>query len=75
MNDTAPTNLADGLAKEIKRNQQLLVEYGKLENMPGVFVGFAVAMIRQELDFAIDAVSNQDLARMMQAYEDLKDNE
>ncbi len=75
MNKSTATNLADGLADEIKRNQELLIQYGELQDMPGVFVGFALARIKQELDFAIDAVSNQDVLKMIQAYEQLKDNE
>ncbi|MBA3829919.1 MAG: hypothetical protein H0X33_13345 [Taibaiella sp.] len=72
MKGTAATNLADGLANEIKRDQQLLIEYAELQNMPGVFVGFAVARIKQELDFAIDALSNHDIEKMILAYGDLR---
>lgn len=70
-----PDNLADGLAAEIKRNQQLLANYAEFRNMPGVFVGFAEAMIKADLEAAIDAVSNQDLAAMIRSYEALKGNE
>ena len=64
--------LADGLKKEVARNQELLVVYRSLPNNAG---WFGSAMIQQDLQHATDAMLAGDCVKMLRAYEKLKGNE
>jgi hypothetical protein len=68
-------NLADELVKQIKRNQELLERYAEISKLPNVNTSFATYAIKQDLEFAANASVNGDVAKMIQAYNRLKDNE
>lgn len=71
MNDVV--TLGEALPREIARvRDEVLPEYLALEGTPGVFVGFAVNMMRQSLDAASKAMIEGDLPAMIRAYESLK---
>lgn len=67
-----PTNLAEGLAAEIKRVTELKAQYETLLNMPGVNVRPAIFMMDAALREAIEANGSNDVIRVMRAYESLK---
>jgi len=60
------------LQNEIKRNYELLAMYKSLSNGVG---GFGAAMIQGDLDFAHDALKEDDIVKILQAYVKLKGNE
>lgn len=73
MSDTVDT-LGEALPREIARvRDEVLPEYLALEGAPGVFVGFAVGMIRKALDQASKAMIEGDLPGMIAAYNELKE--
>lgn len=61
-------SLAKGLQEEIKRCQDLVLEYDKL----GAVGQFGKAMIQSKIDAAVKTIIEGDIVGMMQAYEDLK---
>jgi hypothetical protein len=65
-------NLAEALAQEIKRSQELLVEYKKLPNGAGFFGAW---MIQASIDNAVNALASGDVVAIAQAYAAMKDNE
>ena len=63
-------NIADALAKEIKRNQELLEVYRDIPT--GVF---GATMIKEDIDFAIDALAGGDIVEILKAYKRMVNNE
>lgn len=71
--EPAATSLAEALPREMARvRDELLPQYLSLANTPGVFVGFAVANLRIELDLAAQALASGDVVAMLRSYEALK---
>lgn len=65
--------LGEALPREIARvRDEVLPEYLALEGTPGVFVGFAVNMMRRDLDAASKAMIAGDTVEMIRVYESLK---
>lgn len=63
-------NLAEGLASEIKRNQELLKMY---EGIPTGFIG--ASMLKLDINRAIDVQASGDVVEMLVVFEKLKNNE
>lgn len=61
-------NLMDGLFKEMNRCRELLKEYEAI-GAPG---RFGAAMIKQDIAFGELAVRENDVIKMLQAYDALK---
>ena len=64
-------NLAEGLAHEIKRNQELLEAYASI----GPAGMFGCATLKKDINDGIDAQASGDVLKMLQIYEVLKNNE
>jgi TPP-dependent pyruvate/acetoin dehydrogenase alpha subunit len=64
--------LGDDFPKQQQRCRELLERYAEIAKMPGVYVGFAVASIKQVLKEADEAAISGDLPRMIAAYEAMK---
>jgi hypothetical protein len=64
-------NLAEGLAEQIKRNQDLLEMYKEI-GPAGVF---GYTLIKQDVNEALDAQASGDVIRILQAYKKLEGNE
>lgn len=60
--------LGDALPREIKRAQQLIVDYRAL----GPVGSFGAMMIQQDIDAAIKALAEGDVVAMIRAYNELK---
>jgi hypothetical protein len=65
-------NLAEGLAREIKRVTELRAVYKSLEGMPQVMVQPALFMMDEALESASVAAGSNDIAQMLTAFQDLK---
>ena len=65
-------NISEALAKEIKRSQELLLEYRKIPNGAGFFGAW---MIQASVDNAVNALASGDVIKILEAYEVIKDNE
>lgn len=63
------TNLADGIAKEIKRVTEILTQYHELPNNAGLIGSM---MIKHDLDEATKALASGDIIKILQCYETLK---
>jgi hypothetical protein len=61
-------NLMDGLFKEMNRCRELLKEYEAI----GPVGAFGKMMITQDILFAEQAIKENDVVKMLQAYESLK---
>jgi hypothetical protein len=61
--------LGDALPEEIKRCQDLLVEYAAI----GPNGRFGSAMIKSKIDLALTAMAQGDLVAMLRAHNDLKE--
>ena len=79
--DVRDTNtLADALPKEIKRVQEKIYRWKGYEKdmkgMPGnpIMFGPAIAMMQAEVNEGIDALASGDVARMINAFKNLKSN-
>lgn len=64
-------NLAEGLAEQIKRNQELLEIYAGIG--PAGLFGYTV--IKNDINEALDAQASGDVIRILQAYKKLEGNE
>jgi bacterioferritin-associated ferredoxin len=69
--------LGEALPKEIARVTEVLANYHEVQAMcgPQVDCGFAIAMIKQSLADANEAMISGDIVAMFAAYKDLKDIE
>ena len=63
-------NIAEALAKEIKRNRKLLELYKQIPT--GVF---GATMIDLDIKNAVEVLASGDVIEIMKAHEALKDNE
>ena len=63
-------NIADALAKEIKRNQELLEAYRDIPT--GVF---GATMIKADIEFAVYALAGGDVVEILKAYKRMVNNE
>ena len=68
-------NLAEGLAREIRRVSELRCQYEKVGRMPNVIVAPALMMMAASLEAACVAAGSNDIAQMMTALEQLKAHE
>ena len=64
-------NLMDGLIAQLKRNRELLKEYEKI-GMAGAFGRIA---IQRDIDAAEQAIKDNDVVAMVQAYANMENNE
>lgn len=64
-------NLADGLAKEIKRNIELLEQYKSI----GPSGAFGHTAIKADIDNALNIQASGDVIEMCRIYETLKNNQ
>ena len=62
-------NIADALAKEIKRNQELLEAYRDIPTG-----AFGATMIKADIDFAVDALASGDVIEILKAYARMVNN-
>lgn len=69
---TQPQNLAEALAAEVARNQDLLSVY---DGLPGGVGAFGAMMIRRDLAQATTAMLSGDVVEMVRVYQTLKENE
>jgi argininosuccinate lyase len=65
-------NVAEALAQEIKRCQELVEEYRKLPKGVG---SFAAVMIQRDIDDAVNALASRDVVKIIMAYEAIKGDE
>ena len=63
-------NLMDGLLEELKRNRELVLQYGAI----GPAGAFAKAAIMQNIAHAELAISNDDVVAMLRIYSTLREN-
>jgi len=70
MSDTTkqPETLGEALPREIKRCQELLIDYAAI----GPAGAFGAAMIRQDIDAGLKALAEGDVVAALRAYEALK---
>jgi len=66
-----PTNLAEALLEELKRNRELLAIYKEI----GPAGTFAYTMVSKDIDDANKAMIEGDVVSMIQCYETLKNNQ
>jgi TPP-dependent pyruvate/acetoin dehydrogenase alpha subunit len=66
------TTLGEDFPKQQQRCRELLEQYAECAKMPGVYVDFAVAAIKQILQEADEAAISGDLPRMIAAYEAMR---
>jgi hypothetical protein len=64
-------NLMDGLLKEIARNRELLEHYKKI----GIAGNFGRIAIQRDIDAAEKAIKDNDVVEMVQAYQNMINNE
>lgn len=64
--------VADEILIELKRNRDLLKVYHELPDGVGAF---GAQMISSDIDFAEKALAENDVVKILQAYEKLKGNE
>jgi hypothetical protein len=64
-------NLMNGLFKEMNRNRGLLVMYEEI----GPAGTFGKIMIKKDIADAEQAIKNNDVIQMLQAYQALKENQ
>lgn len=60
------------LLEEIQRCGGIMRSYESIRNMPGVFTGFAEAMIKQALDVAKKAMADGDAIACIRSLEELR---
>lgn len=65
-------NVAEGLAREIRRITHLLRDYEALKGMPNVIVEPAIAVMNHALEEACLASGSGDIAHVLRSYENLK---
>jgi hypothetical protein len=63
-------NLMEGLLQELNRNKELLSEYKEI----GPAGAFGAIFIDQDIKFAEYSIIENDVIKMLQAYEKLKEN-
>lgn len=66
------TSLAIELPKEINRVRGIQDQFKEIRSLPNVMVEPQIAMMEQEIQTAINAISSGDLIAMIQSYENLK---
>lgn len=64
------STIGEDIQIEIKRNQELKKMY---DDIPTGFIG--ASLIQQDIDFAIKALAENNVIKILQAYEKLKNNE
>lgn len=69
MKTVEPQNLMDGLFYEMNRCRELLKAYEEI----GPAGMFGKAMITRDIDFAEQAIKENDVIKMLQAYSTLKE--
>ena len=62
-------NLMDGLFKEMNRCRELLEAYKEI----GPVGQFGYTMIKRDIDFAESAIKENDVVKMLKAYQNLKE--
>lgn len=66
------SSVAEDILVELKRNRELLKVYHALPDGAGMF---GATMISQDIDLAEEALAENDVVKILQAYEKLKGNE
>jgi hypothetical protein len=67
-----PQNLMDGLLSEMNRVRELIQDYKELPNNAG---WFGVSIMTCSIKFAEQAISENDVIKMLRVYETLKNHE
>lgn len=67
--------LGEDFPLEQARCRKLLATYRELGQMPGVFVGFAIASIEATLKAVDEAAISGDVVAMLRAYKRMKEHE
>lgn len=65
-------NIAESLAREIRRVAELRCQYEEVGRMPNVIVAPAMAMMDMALEQACVAAGSNDVVAVLQAHENLK---